>query len=231
MKTVQEMRNSLTTGKLLSCFNAPFWTPYLANNTHYDNYFARKYKSFIYYDQEDDDSIDTVTTNFIKAVYDHLLVNEKRYTELFRINVVPDDENYNILENYYLSETYSGTNNSSGASTIGQRTDITNNLYGEQNTANQNRVTAFNTNTESNSNSVAGKTGTKNDISQYTKGQESSTGQSNSTDSHTMIRHGAIGTQTADQVLQIHDKYWSDMTAFYDFVFREISKELLLIGG
>lgn len=230
MKTVQQMRNSLTTGKLLSCYNAPWWLGYTQNNSHFDNYFARRYKSFVYFDQEESDSISTVTDNFIKAVYDHLLVNDKRYTELYRINVVPDDESYSILENYYLESTTTENTNIQSALTSGQRSDITDNKIGNQNLESIDKRVGHNSSSENLSASSKTQTGTRNDISQFTKGKETDTSQSNTVHTITDLKHGAIGVMTADQVLDIHRKTWENMTAFYDFVFREIAEQYLLIG-
>ena len=223
--------NMATQTNLLSTYNSEFWTFYKTNHTYFDRYFVRKYKSFAFFDQDETDDIDTVKENFIQAVYDHLLVNDKRYNELYRINVVPDDDTYSITENYYMSESYSGTTRTDSANKSGQRTDINNLQVGSQRTEELNKVTPWNTGTEDTDNSSIIQNGTRNDINQLTQGEQNFTSQGQTSDGHTLLRHGAIGTMTVDDVLKKHSDYWSGLTAFYDFVFKEINKELLIIGG
>lgn len=224
------MRDSLTTGKLLSNYSADFWEVYKNNNTHYDNMFARLFKSFVYYDQEDDEDVETVTNNFIKCVYDYLLLNDKRLSELWRVNVVPDDENYNILENYFREDIYTANNQTQGASTSGQRTDINNINVGAQTSENVDKVVAHNTSAENTANSSKSATSSRNDINQFTQGQQNNTSRTTENNSYTLKSHGAIGTMTADQVIFDHWKKWSEVDAFYEFVFNEICTKFLLLG-
>ncbi|MBQ0111580.1 MAG: hypothetical protein KBT03_00450 [Bacteroidales bacterium] len=86
-KTVNDMyKNSVSNNKkLLSNYNAPFWAEYLLNSERYDRLFRRKYLSFRYFLQEYDEDITTITDNFIDDVYNHLLANDKKYSELFRV--------------------------------------------------------------------------------------------------------------------------------------------------
>ena len=217
--------------KLLSDFNADFWTEYKNNSADYDAYFTALYRSFIFYDQTDGESIDDVIERFTKMIKSYLMANSKRLSELWRINVVPDDEGYSITENYYLEETYNGTSGEQSANTSGQRTDINNNQIGEQNIENITKSAPFNNATENLTGSTKGKTGTRNDIAQFTQGKQTNTEQKEITDAHTLVRHGAIGTMTVTDVLKKQDDYWSNTHLFYDFVFNEICQRYLLIGG
>lgn len=216
--------------KLLSNYNAEWWEFYKTNHLFFDRYFARKYASFVYFEQEENDLVMTVREEFEKAVYDLLLTNDKRYSELYRVNVVPDDENYSITENYFLHETYSGSSNGNGAMTSGQRTDINNSQIGNQKFSTLNKTTPFNTGSELESDSTASESGTRNDIATYTQGQQTTTSSTESTDGHTMTRHGAIGTMTVDDVLEKHVNLWSNISSFYDFIFKEICENYLLVG-
>lgn len=230
MKTIKQISQTLQSDeKLLSSYNAEWWEFYLTNSNYFDRYFIRKYKSFCYFDQDKNETDEQVKDNFISACYDWLLVNDKRYSELYRINVVPDNENYSITENYFLSETYSGTNGNQSAIINGQRTDVNNVQVGSQNFEELNKTTPFNSGSELETDSTINKSGTRNDITQFTQGQQTTTSNSTGTDGHTLTRHGAIGTMTVDDVLKKHLDVWSGLTAFYDFVMRELSEQYLLV--
>ena len=267
-----------------------FWKEYRENYFKYDKYFKMFYKTMCFFDQEEEEELNDVTNNFIDEVKHYLMANDKRLTELWRINVVPDDDSYSITENYYLQESYTGsatndttntigertdtdtassnstlgsrTDTSSGtsANTVGQRTDVNNVEVGNQYTENVNKVTAFNSNTENTKDSTKSEIGTRNDITQFTQGQQTTTeqdartnttgSQTNSdstsatrvsgsqtigtdndiTETHTMTRHGAIGTMTVTDVLEKQRQFWSNCESFYEFVFKEIATRLLIWG-
>lgn len=231
MKTVKQMyqRANQTQTALLSNYTADFWEEYKSNYDRFDNVFVSLFKSFIYFDQEEDETIEEVTTHFINQVYNWLLMNSKRYSEMWRINVIADNEKYSITDNYYLTETYSGSNSNQGAMISGQRTDINNTQVGSQNTGNVNKVTAFNSNTENTNTSNTQSIGTRQDIEQFTKGQETDTTQSTGSDAHTLTRSGQIGVMTADDVMLKHENFWKSYN-FYMFVFNEIRDKFLLVG-
>lgn len=230
MKTVKQMKQSIPTGKLLSNYSADFWEEYKNNSTHYDSYFVTLYKSFVFFDQEENETVEQVTNNFINTVENYLRANDKRLTELWRINVVPDDETYSITENYYMKEIYSGNTTSQGSITTGQRTDINNVNVGSQSFENVDKVSAFNGNTESTKASNGSVSSSRNDIDQFTKGQETDTSQSVGTDGHTLTRHGALGVMTVTDVLKKQEDYWKNTQIFYELVFREICEKFLLVG-
>lgn len=229
-KTVKDMAdycnlNSLT---LLSDYDATFWTEYKANYTRFDNIFKKLFKTFEYFDQLVEDSTAAVTAEFRTSVYNWLLMNHKRYDEIWRINVI-DDTTYSITDNYSLTEEYIGNGSNANSVINGQRTDVNNSQIGSQNVYNQNNVTAFNTNTENTNNSATNATGTRNDIEQYTKGQEEHTARGTNTDSHNLKRYGNIGTMSSDDIMRKHDDFWKAYN-FYMFVFEEISQQFFRLG-
>ena len=213
---------------LLSNYTSLFWEVYKANYTDFDIYFKTKYKSFFFLEQEEDETLDAVISNWLDVVKSHLRVNDKRYNELFRIQVVPDDDSYSIVENYYLEETYNGNNDNQGTNASGQRTDVVNFEQGNQKQTNLDSISAHNTSSLNSRNKSEVETGTRNDITQTTQGGQEFTSHSTNTDSHSLIRHGAIGTQTADQVLEIHQRVWENSFKFYDLVFSELANYLTL---
>lgn len=123
MVTVAEMykRTKTLSTPLLSNYSGDFWASYISNYTQYDRVFNRMYKSFDYFLQEDDASVEDVTTEFIDEVKALLLANSKKYSELYRIYVIRSD--YSILDNYDLNETYSKTGSNTSTNQQGARTD------------------------------------------------------------------------------------------------------------
>ena len=124
MKTVKEMYrysrdNDL---KLLSDFDAAFWEEYKLNHARYDKVFSRLYSSFYYIHQEEDFTIDVVQSEFSEDVYNFLLINRKKYEELYRIYNISDDD-YKFDNNFSIKTTYSKDSTGSGTFNYGGKTD------------------------------------------------------------------------------------------------------------
>lgn len=209
--------------------DADFWTPYLDNFEVFDYQFKQQFKTFEFFDQEKDETDAEIMFNWQLTISSWLALNDKRYSELFRIHVIPDDEAYALTNNYDLHETYSGTNSNNGAVITGQRTDVTYDNMGNQNTSGINKVTAFNSSSENTNTSNEQTFGSKQDTHQFTKGQETDTSRSAGTDSHTLRRYGNIGVMTIEDMLQKHSNFWQ-LFNFYQIVFNDICKNFLLIG-
>ena len=79
--------------------DADFWAEYRTNYARYDSVFNRMFNSFFYFMQLEDDSVDEVSDQFRTEVYNHLLMNKKKYEELYRVQVIPDDD-YSLINNY-----------------------------------------------------------------------------------------------------------------------------------
>ena len=95
--------------KMLSEYNADFWVGYKANYQYFDRLFMKKYSSWFPFDQEYSEGIASVQQDFTYDVYSHLLANDKRYSELWRVNVIPDDTAYSLTNNVDYQEIYVGT--------------------------------------------------------------------------------------------------------------------------
>lgn len=212
---------------LLSNLDKPWWSEYIENFDEYDNVFKNLFKSFIYYDQELDDELANVTARFTKAVKDWLYMNDKRYDELWRVNVVNDNK-YDILDNYNVTETYTGLDTTQSANKEGARTDVRDFTEGNQTFENQNSVSAFNSNNSSPRNTEKNESGTRNDVEAFTKGEMQSTFASNEGSSHTLNRKGNIGVRTQTEVMEKHSNYWEKYN-FYMFIFNEINDNFLLV--
>ena len=233
MKTVKEIYNYFklhTNLYMLSGANFSFWQMYKDNHSDFDRIFARTYANFQYFDPlEDDDQISTVATHFIEDVENYLLINKKRFEEMFRIQGLTDTE-LPMTYNYDMTEVMDKTNNSESAVTTGQRSDIVNNQTGQQNFSNVNKVTAFNASNENTKDSNTSSAGSRQDINQFTKGQETDTSQGASTENYTLTRKGNIGVHTGADILMGFDKAMP-VFDFYSKIFSELCEHLLLIGG
>ena len=251
LKTVKEMYESavLKDTALLSTYSGDFWNEYIQNHKEYDRLFMRMFKSFIYFLQDGSESIDVVLTNFIEDVKLHLMVNSKKYSELYRTYVV-NDADYMLLDNYNVKETMSKQNSNEGSDVLGERNDVTNdtigaittnttNTIGEQTNSEIKKVSPYDSNSFNNESGIDSSFGTRSDSGNtttnehtdnltFTKGQQTDSHSNNSTESYELTRKGNIGVQTGADMLKKHDSFWTSYE-FYTMIFKDICKELLLV--
>jgi hypothetical protein len=212
---------------LLSNYNSAFWTYYTTYFSEFDNVFKTLFKTFQYFDQEDDETILEVTNNFIEIVKNWLRMNDKRYNELWRVNVV-DDSKYGLLDDVDMKEQYQGLNTIASETKEGARSDVVDFTEGSQNSENQNRIAAFNTNDYATKNSLKNAIGTRNDVTDFTKGEMDTTFAKNEGDQHVLTRVGNNGVRTKAEILDKHTNYWKKYN-FYMFVFSEIQEQFLIL--
>lgn len=91
--------------KMLSEYNADFWQAYKANYQYFDRLFMKRFTSWFPFDQDPDDGLQSIQEDFAFDVYSHLLANDKRYSELWRVNVIADDDAYSLTNNVDYTET------------------------------------------------------------------------------------------------------------------------------
>ena len=199
-----------------------------------DELFARLYYSFLFYDPvgldlSEDYTDEEALQSFYQAVLELFFKNKKKYTELYRIETIPDDEAYALTNNYDLHETFSGNDATQGAVISGQRTDVTYDNIGSQSSAGQNNVTGWNSNSENEQDANTGTIGSRNDTHQFTKGQETDTNRTQGQQSHTLRRFGNIGVMTIQDMLEKQKNVWLPWS-FLQIVFDDICSEYLLIG-
>lgn len=230
-------------------FNNDFWADYRTNYARYDAVFNRMFNSFWYFLQDREGTIADVAADFTQAVYDHLMINEKKYSELYRIEVIPD-EDYSLTNNYNITEvmdkditdnndnTY-GQRIDSGSFTEGSRSDSASNTLGSQTTTVTDGIAPYDSDVFSNNKESETVAGSRQDSSSFTKGSQSDSSSNTKgqqidnldrtyTEDYTLTREGNIGVQTATDMIDKHKKFWS-LWAFYEYIFKEISKDLLLI--
>lgn len=237
--TVGDMYNNVkdSSTKLLSNYSSDFWAPYLANSNYYDRLFKRMFGSFRYFDQEPierngektAEHIDDVQKEFTDAVYDHLLVNDKKYSELFRVTQINDDD-YSIVNNYDVEETKEGTSTHSTESTYGsrtdtqaetlgasedeetreygERTDSSESLQGSQENARENGIAGFNSVTYADDRNQSETLGSRTDTADVTTGAHTdviSTSRGGKQNSYTNIKGQQVdsieGSGTDDYTL------------------------------
>lgn len=237
MKTVKDLykmsKEALVPYPLLTSYtpagDIDWWNDYRENFSVFDEQFMRQFKTFVFFDQESDETDDDIMANWQSTLYSWMMMNDKRYAELYRIHVIPDDEAYALTNNYDLHETYSGTSTGQSATITGQRTDVTYDNIGSQNSSNLNKVTGWNSGSENTRDSSNSSVGDREDTHQFTKGQEQDTSRSQGTDGHTLRRYGNIGVMTIEDMLQKHENFWQ-LFSFYKIIFDDICKNFLLIG-
>ena len=237
MKTVKELYKISQNEEvhLFPEFNSEWWTDIYNNDTasDIDVLFTRTYASFDFYSSIDDLFDEYTDANaladFKLAVNSMFLKNDKKYTELYRIHTIPDNEAYELTNNYDMHETYSGSNSTQGALTTGQRTDVTIDQTGSQNSAGLDKVTGWDSSSENTKDSNTTSVGSREDNHQFTKGQETDTNRSQGTDSHALRRYGNIGVMTVDDLLKKHKDFWL-VWDFLQVIFDDICRDYLLIG-
>lgn len=225
-KIIELYKEVIPDGELLPTETGlDFWDlTYGASTAEYDREFARRYKNFFYYDFLEEEEKAASVTNFKFDVLSILTMNQKRYEELYRIEVVTDEDDP-LTYNYDLTETTGAQHQSnvkgSQENTIGQHTDT----IGAQ--TNTHSVAPYNEATfapESQDES----TQRQDTIGQHTDTEGART-DTIDTDEWTLTRKGNIGTMTASDLLEKHQNQWIKFK-FMELIFEDIQKQLLLVG-
>ena len=251
MKTTHEIYkyNKDNNLKMLSDYPSDFWEDYRTNYMKYDRVFDRMFMSFKPCFQSEDEEVFDVSNNFREDVYNHLLMNDKKYSELYRIQVIPDT-NYSLTDNYDVTETMDknisdnndntyGARTDSVEETEGSRTDTTSDTEGSRSDETTHKVAPYDSSQFSNNTQDILDKGQQINSGSLTKGQqvnetETTKGSQNDTlertyeEDYILHRKGNIGVMTVSDMLKKHKDFW-DMWSFYEYIFKEICKELLLI--
>lgn len=214
---------------LLSDYTAEFWSEYLQNYVRYDRLFNRLYKNFYYFNQGVNLQPSEVQPDFTEDVYGLLLMNHKRYSELYRIHVV-NDENYSIIDNYDITETKTGEHSKEITDNFGQRITNGNATTGQQTNGMVEKVAPYDSEQFSNENSAEQTLGSRTDTSQSTVSAIEDTHEHTGSDSYNLRRKGNIGVQTQSEVMKKHEQFWNRYN-FYKIIFDDICSELLLIDN
>ena len=109
--------------KMLSNYQGDFWKPYRDNSDLFDRQFMRRYKTFFPYIQEDGQEPGDVAVDFVYDVVAHLTTHDKKYSELFRVWTIEDNEAYSLTNNVDYTESYEETYGRGETFTKGEQTD------------------------------------------------------------------------------------------------------------
>lgn len=109
---------------MLSNYNGDFWEVYLQNHAYFDRLFMKTYRKFTVFgcESDDDDPVSENAIDFIMDVHSWLIANDKRYNELWRMQVLSDID-YSILDPYNVTETHNIETDSSMTDNMGAKTD------------------------------------------------------------------------------------------------------------
>lgn len=212
--------------KLLSTYSGDFWSEYLANSSIFDKKFMRENASFRYYFDNENAELEDVVTNFVEDVYNHLLINNKKYSELYRVYVM-EDTNLDILSNYNIKEDITKDANNSQDNQYGSRSDSTLDTKGSRTDSFEREVSAYNSSDYSKDNLETDIIGQQQNSNSFTKGNQRDVLGTTIDEDITREKKGYFNTNASD-LLNKHDKYWSTYR-FYSYIFMEIKRELLLV--
>lgn len=129
---------------MLSDYQADFWEIYVNNYEYFDRLFMKTYRKFLVFGSEsnDDDPVVENSEDFIFDVKSWLLANDKRYSELWRMQAISDTD-YSVLDPYNVTETHNIETGTSLTDNIGARTDTKQGQtsYGARETSDSNSYT------------------------------------------------------------------------------------------
>ena len=182
----------------------------------YDKAFARMYADFLYddileYFLDPDDLLDAFQQDFLNV----LVLNQKKYSELYRIFVVTDEDNP-LTWNYDMTETF-GEQHSQTDFTKGEQE----NTNGE--TTDTHKVAPMDSTTPiTESQDVT-------DQHTFTDGERKDTTET-TIDEYTNTRRGNLGVMTAVDMLQKQQTFWDAHYKFMQEIFNDVCRNLLHIG-
>lgn len=226
-KIIELYKEVLPEGQLLPTnTDFDFWDETYGDSTaEYDREFARRFKNFLYFDFLEGMEKAEAVQNFKADVLSILTFNQKRYSELYRVFIVTDEEDP-LTYNYDMTETTGAqkqtTNKGQQLNTYGEHTDT----IGQQ--TNTHSVAPFNdSNYAPESQDVSGQR-------QDTIGSHTDTDGARidtiDTDQWTLTRKGNIGVMTASDLLRLHTDFWAEKYKFMQLIFDDIAKQLLIAG-
>ena len=203
-----------------------FWEEtYEANTAVFDREFARRFTSFEYFDFMEADTIAEARENFHADVLSILTFNKKRYEEMYRVFLV-EDEDDPITYNYDMTETTGAQHTESVKGEQTNTTGAQENTTGSQ--TDTHNVAPYNTSTlNAESSDVSGSRTDNFGEREDTDGERTDTYDS---DEWTLTRKGNIGVQTAADILRLHSRYWTETYKFFNLIFDDIAKQLLMVG-
>ena len=243
--TVQEIYKQAQSKQepLLSRCSSSFWLPYLSQYEIYDKTFLNMYRTFkyAYYGESGTDEY----TEFAESVKSVLLMYNKKYEELLRMENI-DDELYNILDNYDVTETLTRDTKNDSTENIGERNDST--VYGTQSsdttqsmptitTSRENTVSAFDadeysprekTTETTDSYAIDTQRTDESHTDSTTSGAQENKTAGKGHEEYELKRKGNIGVMTQSDVLLKHLELWTPWS-YYKMIWQDIADVLLYV--
>ena len=218
------------TKKLLSDFGSDgdFWTDYRTNSSDYDKLFSRYFTSFRYFAQEvgNEETLAEITERFIFDVKMHLTMNKKMYEELYRIEVL-QDEDYGLFDNVDYTEEQTGHDNIEGQYISGSRTDNVNENVGNRVDITEHEVSAYNSGDYQPQSQDTTTIGAQQNGTQTTVGQETDTNSQDRWNTNTTKITGKNSWSSKGELINDHIRTWNNYEFYYK-IFLNISRDLLL---
>jgi hypothetical protein len=110
---------------LLPTEDFDFWEGYENNYEKFDRYFFQKFRAFkVLQEYGENTTITEMLSDWKQIVDAHLFINAKRYSELYRVQVLAADA-YDVVNNYDVHEEYERDNTGTQSMNEGQRQDST----------------------------------------------------------------------------------------------------------
>lgn len=106
---------------MLSTYEGDFWEVYIENYQYFDKLFMKTYRKFVAF-SSDEDTVEENAEDWIGDVYSWLIANDKRYSELWRLQEL-ENTDYSMLEPYDVTESHSLSASKSGSDNMGAKTD------------------------------------------------------------------------------------------------------------
>lgn len=227
--TVQQMYEKTKADNipLLSDYVAEYWANYLANYERYDRIFNRLYKSYYFFNQDANLTADDVQPDFTESVYDLLIMNDKKYKELYRVAIL-EDISYALTGNYNMTEHKELEDGKTIIDALGERVVSNTSTQGAQNVDTTGKVAPYDSEQFSNKDSEQTQYGQRTDSSTSTAEEVTDTHTHAGTEEYTLTREGNDGRFKPEELIDSHIKLWNGFN-FYKTIFADICKELLLI--
>lgn len=202
-----------------------FWVPYLYDSEKYDRAFCMRYKNFFFFDQDGKELVDDVVDRFVQSVEDFLLLNKKKYSELYKIEKFVFAQN-DILTDYNIDAWKEDVRDISREYVSGEREDSDTLDHSQVNSTTTDYVKAYNSNTFVSANESVTNTAPIVDVRDFLKGEQ--------TDTETVNDEGSFRTGTKGNKNSMYDnmlkflEVW-DGYSFYGNIFKDIAAEFLLL--
>ena len=214
---------------LLSDYSSSFWSEYLENSERYDKMFMRMYKSYRYYMQnpydKDNETIADITEDFIDAVYSHLLTNDKKYSELYRLKTL-NTSTVNPLNDYDITTMNNETVIHEGSNVYGEREDGSTTNIGTRSDTLVSQIEGFNSSEYQDSNKNTNTLGAQENEESFSKGEQTDTDSYRDEIRKSSSRKGST-TNPYDNINKFTNA-WNKYN-FMEYVFKNICADLLLV--